>query len=1064
MSGKLHSLSGHQKTGASFYTPERIAMAKSYIERYEWGKNTNKRLFETGDPVSYYMGGGYISASKLRELSDEVIWNLQPPTTIPRAVFPKECSNLCPVHGAEMRKFDAYNAWRIDPIQHPYQVQCPVGGEWYPSNDYQKGDMTSGPYADDGNGYLQDGKRYFFLREYAHMTYGSFVLPSLRSLAEAYMLTGDASYARKGCILLARLAQQYPNYGWDAVDKDLEDRSERTFFGPWGCQLPSGAGTGAQNIAPVGMISIGCWEGGCLVRLALVYDAFWNYLDKDPEMLAFVRTQGLPVNTGADLRRYIETYILRAGMRALMQAKISGNEGSNQGVALLLALVVDNYSEIHPNSIDMMDFAFFGDKGAVNLVRNGLYPDGGGHESPFYNQSKFGLIDMARSMDQILRLHPEPLLRERYPDIFADPKGKALFDYYIEIQASDAMYPLLGDCWPPDTSRRKSAVISAAQRHNIYAALKYGESRYATACFDENGNIQGDNIWEEFPEDEIRAMAARPEAAIRRETRLVDPSGAAILESGDFARRRSVLINYSNNIGHRQQDALNLELYAHQLYMLRDLGYPQSWLYRWSWDANSMAHNTVTVDETQPPLFSLNAPVDPLYIRAPGTGEMNPPAEMGGGGRVRLLASAGGLHVVSVSHEQYQGVKLGRNDAKPVDIFERMTLLVDVDPDRAYVVDLFSVDGGEQHDQTWHAFPDGAFTAPSLSWSIQGKGTLAGPEIDPYQGYTDRWGRTYKTGNAPSFFTSIRRAKLENPACFTWKTSEPEKDAIDLHILPVDSPAEVITGKGNTPIRPEENYIVLRKQSVTGELSHFITVIVPYQGESFVKSAKVYSLSPLKVAVEMVDGEKHEITLNPAETSTKSTASRDMGVSIVVKGKGKVGRTVAIGKTGSVKGSGWASAKVEKIVDGEKAAPRILVGVNSDGESKAFAPGVWVRIFSAGRSSMYRIVAVQTVAGNQLWLTLNKTLLLSEGNVDRFSGEELQLATRLLLARTLGGSTVEAGRFSATIESATSKGFLSLVKPSTVVSAPPQGEQARIWDFSCEAMVETPQVTITTVL
>ncbi len=1057
MSEKNMKFSCSKKNGATFYTPERVARAKAYIEKYDWGKKSIAGLFgacESGN----YMGGNNISADMLKELSDDVIWSLQPPTAIPRLVFPRECTNRCPVHGEEMRKFNAFNAWQIDPLNHPFQVQCPVGGEWYPSNAYHKGDMTSGPYPDDGNGYVQDGLSYYFLREYAHATYLRLVLPALRSLSMAYVLTGEATYARKGCILLARLAEQYPNYGWEAADKHLEDRTERTLYGPWGCKNPPGSGTGAQNISASGLITYNCWEGGALVRLALVCDAFWNYLDKDPEVLAFVRKQGLPVNTGEELRSYIETYILRAGMRALLNDKISGNEGANQGVAAMLALVVDNYSDVHPNSIDMMDFAFFGDKGAINLVRNGLYPDGGGHESPFYNQSKFGLIDMAKRIEEILRLHPEPFLRDRYPDIFMDPKGKALFEHYIEIQASDSVYPLLGDCWPPDTARRKNPVISAAQRYNIFAACKYGDPRFAAGCFDEYGRIQCDDIWEEFPEDEIRAMAAKPEAKVHRESRLIDPFGAAILESGDFARSRSVLLNYSNNIGHRQQDALNLELHARQLYMLRDLGYPQSWLYRWTWDANSMAHNTVTVDETQPPLFSLNAPIEPLCTRAPGTGEVNPPPGMGGGGHVHLFASAGGLHVVSISHEQYEGVVLGRSDARPVDIFERMTLLIDVDPDRAYVVDLFSVDGGEQHDQTWHAFPGGAFTAPSLSWSIQEKGTLAGPEVEPYQGYTDRWGRVYPLGNAPSFFKSIRRAKLEKLACFTWKTNELEKDALDLLILPVDGGTEVITGVGNSPIRPEEEYVILRKNPVAGGLSRFVSIVVPYQGESFVKSARVSSVSPLKVEVELVDGEKHEILLNPAEASARSAAARSMGVSLVVSGKGKRGRTITIGKTASVNGAGWASARVEAIDDGATATPRILVGFNRDIGSTVFAPGVWVRIFSAGRSTMYRIVAVEAASEHQLWLTLNKTMLLSEGKVDGLSGKDLKLDDRLLLARTLGGATVEAGRFSGVIAIAAQNGLLTLSEVTPAI--PAKGELARIWDFACGATVETPRVDV----
>lgn len=1059
MSTKDNPLFGHKKENATFYTPERIARAKSYIERYDWGKKTVKRMFETGDPVNYYIGGGYISADMLTGLPDEKIWSLQPPTSIPRLICPKDGANLCPVHGEEIRKFNAFNAWRIDPINHPYQVQCPVGGEWYPSNAYGNGDMTSGQYPDDGNGYLQDGKRYLFLREYAHMAYGSFVIPSLKSLSEAYVLTGKAVYARKGCILLARLAQQYPNYGWDESDKTLEDRTARTLYGPWGCKCPPGSGTGAQNISAAGMITANCWEGGCLVRLALVYDALWNYMDKDQDqdMLAFIRSQGLPINTGAELRNYIGTYILRAGMRALMQGKMSGNEGTDQGVAMLLALVADDFSEVRPNSLDMMDFAFFGDKGAIKLVRNGLYPDGGGHESPFYNQSKFGLITMAKRMDELMCLHPEPFLRERYPDVFTDPKGKALFDHYINIQASDTIYPLIGDCWPPDNARRKVAVISAAQKNNAFAALKHKEPRYAAACFDEKGEIQNGDIWEDFPETEIRKLAARPEAKIVRESRLVDPFGAAILESGDFARRHCVALNYSNHIGHRQQDALSLELHARQLYLLQDLGYPQSWLYRWPWDANSMAHNTVTVDETQPPMFSLNAPMEPLYTRSPGTGATNEPPAMGGGGRVRMFAATDGIHVVSASHEQYQGVTLGNSNAKPVTIFERMTLLIDVNPDKAYVVDLFSVNGGEQHDQSWHAFPTDAFLAPSLPWNIQKKGTLAGPDVEPFAGYTDKWGRVYKQGHAPSFISSIRSAPLANPACFTWKTAEPEKDALDLHLLPLGNAAEVILGKGKTPIRQEQEYVFLRKKPEAGGLSRFVSVIAPYQGESFVKAAKITSQSPLKIEVELVNGEQHEITLNPAETATNSAMARPMmGVKFTAVHNGKTLRNITIGNGENNSAHAWASAKVEAIAEPDSAAPRIMIKTKSTADAAAFAPNTWVRIFSEGRSTMYRIISAQAASENHTWLTLDKTMLLSEGKVEHFSGTELQLDSRLLLARTLGNSTVEAGKFSAIVESATLKGLLRLIKQDA--PAPEKGELAHIWDFSTGATIETPRI------
>ena len=42
------------------------------------------------------------------------------------------------------------------------------------------------------------------------MAYGSVVVPTLKSLSEAYILSDDTRYAHKGCILMARLVHLLP--------------------------------------------------------------------------------------------------------------------------------------------------------------------------------------------------------------------------------------------------------------------------------------------------------------------------------------------------------------------------------------------------------------------------------------------------------------------------------------------------------------------------------------------------------------------------------------------------------------------------------------------------------------------------------------------------------------------------------------------------------------------------------------------------------------------------------------------------------------------------------------
>ncbi len=1048
------------KTYRTFYTPDRIARAKRLIAAHPWAQRISARIFRTGDPYSYYCSAGYIAADMLCALSDDTVWELQPPTTIGRFIHPKEGANLCPVHGTEIRKFNAFNAWRIDPLNHPYKVQCPVGGEWYPSNDFHKGDMASGDYPDDGEGYVRDGISYFFLREYAHMVYGSFVMPSLRALAEAYALTDEARYGRAGCILLSRLAQQYPNYGWDRDDTALEDRTDCTLMAKWGCRLPVGGGTGAHNNPEGGLITAIPWEGNCLQQTALICDALWPYMDRDPAMLEYLRGKGLPAGDGAALREYIYSYILRAGARALMDGRIeTTNEGVNHRVAATLALVMDDFSDRHPNSPDLLDYAFYSRKGAENLIMNGLYPDGGGHESIFYNSSKFGLILMARRFEELAALHPDMHLRERYFDFFAQPKARALFDHFIEIQTGDSIYPLLGDAWPPALGRRMcKAVSSMPSHHLLYAADRLDHPRYAGACLADDGDVLGGDIWEAFPEEKIRRLAAMPEAAIARQSRLVDPYGAAILETGDFARRRCVSLNYSDLIGHRQQDPLNMEVQACHVPLLLDPGYPQSWDYRWQWDANSMAHNTVTVDETQPPLNCLNAPIDPLYVRGPGTGELAPPSDMGAPGHAHWLVAGAGVHAVMIAHEHYRGVTLGHCDATPVRIYQRMTLMIDLNAHRSYIVDLFSVDGGEQHDQTWHAFPTAHIVAPDLPWRAQNGGTLAGGNIALYGGYTDRWGRIYEKGNAPSFFSDIRRADLSSSACWTWPTDLPEGDALDVHLVPLAPDMEIIMAKGSTPIRKPEDYLIVRRMAFDGGMSRFLTVLEPRQGEASIADIRLIPhgseddrACAVSLEIGFRDGNVHRLSLNPDECPAESPACGASGFRLEVLRDGTIARSMVAGNVGMEHDPGWIHARVMAIEEPDSAAPRITVSLGSDDDCPHLAEGRWIRIHSEARGAMYRIVRCRRMRSTVCELTLDKTLLLSRGQVAGFRDNMLMLQDRLPLAKSLRGTVVDAGDFAALVTRATEDGDLELTECRGCAPAP--GIRASIRDFAIGARI-----------
>ena len=191
------------KTCPTFYTPDRVQAGCRNVRRYPWAKAVLRRIMD-GEPHRYIVGRSYVSARDYSQQSDDFMWTLQPTTRIPR-IYPHEAVAICPVHGLAVREKNGYHPWFVDPIGHPYRVQCMLGGEWYPSNDYLAGDLTSGEFPDDGDGCEYKGRRYYFLREYAHQAYCAVTIPALRSLSHAYLLTGDRAFARKGAVLLARL-------------------------------------------------------------------------------------------------------------------------------------------------------------------------------------------------------------------------------------------------------------------------------------------------------------------------------------------------------------------------------------------------------------------------------------------------------------------------------------------------------------------------------------------------------------------------------------------------------------------------------------------------------------------------------------------------------------------------------------------------------------------------------------------------------------------------------------------------------------------------------------------
>lgn len=918
-----------------FYTPERIAAAKENISKYPWAKKVYDRII-SGDRHGYYIGAEYTSARELAGKSDDFIWELQPDTTIGRFI-PVETKAICPKCGPAARNVNYYCPWTVDPLNKPYKIQCRNCKYWFPDEKYP----------DDGSGVVVNGKRHYMLREYAHFVYMSYVGPGAAALSQAYLLDGKREYARKACILLSRVAAVYPDY---------EERFSRTWYGEYGGQDPRTP----QHKG--GMISDRIWECFALIRFALAFDAVKNYPASDPELLKYLQRKGVPAADVSQWREFIRNAIFRPAAKALFQRMLRGNDGMHQAASLAIALALNDHSpDKRPNSKDLVNFVYHWDGHAANVINNFILPDGGGHESPGYNGLRLEYIKVERFMEAIRQKYPELYPLKEYPAIWDSPKGKKFFQLFDQLILSGVSTPSIGDSAGryPFQDNLKMPLIPASLKPEywLFAAVKYRDPAFAAAIF-RNGKVSGGELWEKVPEDDLRKLAAAfPGQNREKQNRLLDSFGIAILESGKVPECRTVMLNYAGIREHWQADALSINLHAFGMEHLRDVGYPVSWNFCRHFDYHNLAHNTVTIDEK---------------------------FQDGGIGRCLLYFDLPGFSGVSAEHTANSAKKAA--DGKPMaDIFRRTVLKNELSGNDFYVLDIFDVSGGTQHDQSWHSLPV-RIVKPPLAWQKQSTGTMAGKNIPEFGHWVDRWGDS--RCDVPSFVTGVQRAEMTGPAAWTWESGLPGGEAFRIHIIPVSGKLEAVMGSGRTPVWPrgkKVDFLFLRRRTQFREATRFLTVLEPYRNTPFIREIKLLSVSPLTVEIFHKDG-SDKFTVSPVRTP-------DMTISRKSSRNGS-NTAVAIGEK--------RCRSTVKQFDGEK---QMILIPGTDAIAEHLSPGQKIRIYNQFRSNMFTVKSVSAGPDGDLRVIIDEYPLLARAVCSRISGGQLQLEGELVFARHMGGGS-----------------------------------------------------------
>lgn len=757
-----------------FYTPAKLATLRDNLARYDWAQTKAAAITKAAD--------AWVA------LGDEQLRVLVPPPSQPRA-YTVHASG-CPIHGEQAHLKGRYS-WGMSPTE-PYRIICPAGGESYPNADYP----------DDGWGYTRPGepKKFWFKAYWAHWSGRNYVVPAIRDCSQAYLITGDAKYARPAIVLLSQLAEYYPDYNYETQSR-YGTEFQSTYYG---------------------RLLYHTWETFTVTEAAAGYDAV------------------KPAIGDAALRQRIETRLLRTMAADILGTppRIQGNYGMHQVGLLRLAATLRG-TPGEPDSDTMVDWVLrhvsdglYTSMGFEDALYNLVQRDGTPFESPGYN------LSWVTNLNEVAEA-----LGDAGVDVFGNPRLRKLFTWPLKLAVAGQFTPALGD-----SSNMFSAVMGFQPGFGEPAVRHYADPAYARAILGQRGD--GGLFQPSLAELVEDAAKAHPEP-VGVTSSLLPAMGCATLQTGDEGARMGASLFYGWYVGHRHVDRMQLDLFAHGHSLLPDFGYPETadaWdPRRFGFFGHTVSHNTVMVDAKR---------------------------QADTRGRLEYFVPGKGIQALSASATgTYPGV---------VSRYRRTLVLVDAAPEQAYLVDLFAVAGGQQHDYLLHSTQ--ADFASSLPLSPPRAGTLAGPDVPYGQFYDDPKlkdapvGTVTYGGYAGSGFQwlfNVQQAPLAQAATVDWhltrpaalpESRDPAGIVLRAHLLGDDE--TVFAADGKPQLRqdwPETVKFVIRRRTGDELVSNFVTVFEPYRDTPFLRTVRRTAHDGrIQLEVTCADGAVHTLTCDPA--------------------------------------------------------------------------------------------------------------------------------------------------------------------------------------------------------
>jgi len=355
------------------------------------------------------------------------------------------------------------------------------------------------------------------------------------------------------------------------------------------------------------------------------------------------------------------------------------------------------------------------------------------------------------------------------------------------------------------------------------------------------------------------------------QTTLLPAMEHCCLHRGEGDNQMQARLHFSPGYGHKHADDLSLIVWAKGRELLSDLGYTHTAYRRWA--TSTPAHNAVVVDEAN---------------QQTGRDRCDLLLFDSGAGPVQTVEATGAACYPDITR-----------------VYRRQVLLVDVSPTQAYVVDIFRVAGGSQHDWFLHGSADYDQTA-TVNLDLEPmEGTLLGPDAEfRLPGSESDGGEAGGRNLAYAFIRDLAEAQADDQWRITFRPGTvaggavaPRTDKAGAGAAPATNGKEgpaaqirstvlgqqgttVVLGRAPSIRRAKEDDakledflmpIVVARRSGDDLASTFVAVHEPFTDEPFI--SEVRALTPLEgaaptVALEVLrEGERDLIICCTEETA-----------------------------------------------------------------------------------------------------------------------------------------------------------------------------------------------------